>query len=84
MNDLTIPKMLIKRVEKIATLSHRKPAAILNDAFKKGLDYEEWVMCEVDKGVAELDSGQVISHEELKHHLDKVRVERAKKRNKAA
>ncbi|MCL4469616.1 MAG: CopG family ribbon-helix-helix protein [Sulfuricella sp.] len=84
MNDLTIPKTLIKRAEMIAARSHRKPSAILANAIRKGLDYEEWLIAEVDKGLSELDSGEVVSHEELRQSLEAARVERAKNRKKMA
>ena len=81
---LAVPKTLQKRLEKIAAASRRKPEALLKTAIQNQLDYEEWVMREIKAGLAELDHNEIITHEDLKRTLEKGRVERAKKRRKAA
>lgn len=81
---LAVPKTLQKRLEKIAAASRRKPEALLKTALQNQLDYEEWIMREVKAGLAELDRDEIVSHEDLKRALEIARVERAKKRRKAA
>ena len=81
---LAIPKTLQKRLEKIAAASRRKPEALLKTALQNQLDYEEWIMREIKTGLAELDRDEIVSHEDLKRALEIARVERAKKRRKAA
>ena len=41
-------------------------------------------MREIKTGLAELDRDEIVSHEDLKRALEIARVERAKKRRKAA
>lgn len=81
---LAIPKTLQKRLEKIAAASRRKPEALLKTALQNQLDYEEWVIREIKAGLVELDHDVIVSHEDLKCALEKARVDRAKKRRKAA
>ena len=81
---LAVPKTLQKRLEKIAAASRRKPEALLKTALQNQLDYEEWIMREIKTGLAELDRDEIVSHEDLKRALEIARVERAKKRRKAA
>lgn len=42
---------------------------MLNAALHAGLDYEEWFQQEVAKGLAELDAGKAIPHEQVLKHL---------------
>jgi predicted transcriptional regulator len=79
-----IPKTLAKRLERVATLSRCKPDAIVKSAIEERLEYEEWVLKEIEAGIAEADRGEVITHDELKQQLEKARAERAGKRKKAA
>ena len=81
---LAVPKTLQKRLEKIAAASRRKPEALLKTAIQNQLDYEEWVIREVKAGLTEFDHNEIVSHDDLKRALEKARVERAKKRRKAA
>jgi predicted transcriptional regulator len=38
---------------------------VLDAALAAGLDYEEWFQREVAKGLAELDAGKALSHEQM-------------------
>ncbi|MGH8633291.1 MAG: hypothetical protein ACRET7_04075 [Burkholderiales bacterium] len=51
---------------------------------KDGLDYTEWLVEQVNEGLAELDSGREMSWADLEAEIAKRRTARAGKRNKAA
>ena len=51
---------------------------------KDGLDYTEWLVEQVNAGLAELDSGREMSWADLEAEIAKRRTARAGKRSKAA
>ncbi len=79
-----IPRTLAKRLEKVAAQSRRKPGDIVKSALKDQLDYEEWFLKEIDKGVAELDRGEAVSHGEAMATLDEILQKHARKKKQAA
>lgn len=77
-NTVTLPQTLIKRLEKITAGSRRTPDAIVKQAVKNQLDYEEWFAKQVEAGMADEKAGRVYSKEEFWAQLDKARHERKK------
>lgn len=77
-NTVTLPQTLIKRLEKVTAGSRRTPDAIIRQAVKNQLDYEEWFIRQVEAGMADEKAGRVYSKEEFLAQLDKARHERKK------
>jgi predicted transcriptional regulator len=77
-NTVSLPQSLIKRLEKITAGSRRTPDAIVKQAVKNQLDYEEWFVRQVEAGIADEKSGRVYSKDEFWTQLDKARHERKK------
>lgn len=62
---ITLPLSMLKRLDKVSEGSHVKPEAIIKQAIADRLDYEEWLLEQVDVGLAEFKSGKGIPHEEF-------------------
>jgi len=77
-NTVTLPQTLIKRLEKITAGSRRTPDAIVKQAVKNQLDYEEWFAKQVEAGMADEKAGRVYGKAEFWARLDKARHERKK------
>lgn len=77
-NTITLPQTLIKRLEKISITSRRTPDAIVRQAIKNQLDYEEWALEQIDAGMAELKAGKGIPHEEFWEKMGPVKHGRKK------
>ena len=45
--------------------------ALAREAIVRLLDYEDWFVREVEKGLAQVDSGNTLTHEEVGTHLEK-------------
>jgi len=45
--------------------------AIVQEAIERFVDYDEWFLREVEKGLASADRGEFIEHEEIGKLLDK-------------
>jgi predicted transcriptional regulator len=40
-------------------------------SIERFVDYDEWFICEVEKGIASADRGELLSHKEVGEHLEK-------------
>ena len=81
---LSIPPPQLKRLRRLARLARRTPDELLTFVLKDGLDYTEWLVEQVNEGLAELDSGRAMSWADLEAEIAKRRTARASKRSKAA
>jgi predicted transcriptional regulator len=64
---------------KLANLAERQGrdrAGLVIEAIERLVDYDSWFLFEVDKGLAEVESGQTLSHEEAGIRLNKYLAER--------
>ena len=62
-NTITLPQTIIKRLEKISAVSRRTTGAIVKQAIAEKLEYEEWVIKQIDEGLADVKAGRVLSDE---------------------
>lgn len=65
MPALQIKSVTARRIARLAARRKRSPQRVLDAALAAGLDYEEWFQREVAKGLAELDAGKSLSHEQM-------------------
>ena len=65
MPALQIKSVTARRIARLAARRKRSPQRVLDAALAAGLDYEEWFQREVAKGLAELDAGKGLSHEQM-------------------
>lgn len=61
---ITLPHSIMKRLEKV-TGTRRNPETLIKDAIKQRIEYEEWLMKEIEIGLDELAAGKGISHEKF-------------------
>lgn len=47
-------------------------------------EYREWFNKEVELGLADIEAGRVVSHDEVREHILKQRLNRVRTRRKAA
>ena len=77
-NTVTLPQSIFKRLEKISASSKRTPEAIVKQAVKNQLEYEEWFNKQVEAGLADVKAGRVFTHEEALQKLEQARNVRKK------
>lgn len=77
-NTITLPKTLVKRLEKISAGTRHTPESIVKQAVKNQLEYEEWKLEQIDAGLAELKAGKGIQDEEFWQRIGAVKDARKK------
>jgi predicted transcriptional regulator len=69
--DVAFPIDLQAKLSPLAAQQGRDSSALIVEAVERMLDHDEWFLREVDKGLAQVESGQTLSHEEAADRLNK-------------
>ena len=46
------------------------PDVLIREAIERAVDYDDWFIREVEKGLAQVDAGQVLTHDAVGSRLD--------------
>lgn len=50
--------------------------ALAREAIERLVDYDDWFVREVEKGLAQIERGEILSHEEVGARLERRRTEK--------
>jgi predicted transcriptional regulator len=85
MNDIvSLPKNLQDRIEKLSKLRKVTPQSFVREAIAERVAYLEWEEKALAQGQADLDSGRVMTTDQLRSALSEQRARRGKKAVKTA
>ena len=68
---------------KLARIAHERrtnPEALAQEAIERLVDYDDWFMREVGKGLAQIERGETLSHEEVGARLAQRLTEQTRRR----
>jgi predicted transcriptional regulator len=57
------------KLTRLATEQGRDTGALVQEAVERLVDYDEWFLREVEKGLAAADRGEFIEHDEIRKRL---------------
>ncbi len=58
------------RLAHLAAQQGRDTEALAREAIERLVDYDEWFIREVDKGLAQIEQGRVLTHEEVGERIE--------------
>lgn len=71
--EISFPRELEEKLSRVASELGRDRSALVVEAVERLVDYDAWFVAEVEKGLAQVEAGQTLSHDEvgarLKRHL---------------
>ena len=68
--EVTLSAELQAKLARIAQERGTNPQDLAREAIERLVDYDEWFVLEVEKGLAQIDRGQTLSHEEVGARLN--------------
>ena len=68
--ELNLPPDLQTKLTRIAAHRGSDPETLAREAVERFVDYDEWFVGEVEKGLAAIERGAVLSHVEVGARLD--------------
>lgn len=64
------------KLNRLAAVQARDAEALAQEAIARFVDYDEWFIREVEKGLASSDRGELLTHEEVGARLEKLIAEK--------
>jgi predicted transcriptional regulator len=64
------------KLSRLAAEQGRNREALVQEAIARFVDYDEWFIGEVEKGLASADRGELLTHEEAGARLEKIIAEK--------
>lgn len=74
--DIHLDPDLQAKLAKLAAERGRDPETLAKEAIQRFVGYDEWFIEEVEKGLAQIERGQVLTHEEVRARLEKLLAEK--------
>lgn len=74
--DIHLDPDLQAKLAKLAAERGRDPETLAKEAIQRFVGYDEWFIEEVEKGLAQIERGQVLTHEEVGARLEKLLAEK--------
>ncbi len=68
------------RLARLAAERGRDAEALAREAIERFVDYDEWFVKEVEKGLAQIARAEVLTHEEVGARLEKSLTEKQSRR----
>ena len=68
--EVTLPADLQAKLTRIAHERGIDTQALAREAIERLVDYDEWFLREVEKGLAQVESGKTLSHQEVGARLE--------------
>ena len=68
--EIILPADLEGKLSRLAAEQGRDRGSLVVEAVERMVDHDAWFIAEVEKGLAELERGEVLSHEELGRRIE--------------
>lgn len=70
--EVRLSPELQAKLDRIAAQQGRDTESLVHEAVERFLGYDEWFIREVEKGLAQIERGEVLEHEEVGSRLEKL------------
>jgi len=68
--ELNVPPDLQTKLARAADSRGMTPEVLVLEAIARAVDYDDWFLREVEKGLAQVERGEVLTHEEVGARLE--------------
>jgi predicted transcriptional regulator len=68
--DVPLNPDLQAKLRRLAEQQGRASSALIVEAVERMVNYEEWFLREVDKGLATADRGELVDHSDVRKMID--------------
>ena len=64
------------KLARVASERGRDAETLAKEVIERFVDYDEWFISEVEKGLAQIERGEVLTHEEVGARMEKLLIEK--------
>ncbi|HET7840346.1 MAG TPA: hypothetical protein VFM21_02010 [Terriglobia bacterium] len=69
--ELDLTPELEAKLARLAADQGREPKALVREAVERLVNYDEWLIAEVEKGLAAAARGEFVDHEDIRKLIDR-------------
>jgi predicted transcriptional regulator len=77
--EVKLSPELQAKLENIAAQQGRDSASLVHEAVERLVGYDEWFMRQVEEGLAQIDRGEVLEHDEVAARMEKLIAEKQRR-----
>lgn len=77
--EVKLSPELQAKLDSIAAQQGRDSASLVHEAVERLIGYDEWFIRQVEEGLAQLDRGEVLEHDEVAARLEKLIAEKQRR-----
>jgi len=70
--EIELTPELQAKLEEVAAQQGRDAQSLVREAVERLVDYDKWFVREVEKGLAQIERGEVLEHEEVGARIEKL------------
>jgi predicted transcriptional regulator len=70
--EILLAPELEAKLKRIASQAGRAPDEVVRELVANYLEHEDWFKQQVGKGLASLDQGKTVSHEDVRRQMDRI------------
>lgn len=70
--EVNLTPGLQAKLDEVAAQQGRDAQSLVQEAMQRLVDYDQWFVREVEKGLAQIERGEVLEHEEVGARFEKL------------
>lgn len=74
--EIKLSPELQAKLERIASQQGRDTESLVHEAVERLAEYDEWFIRQIERGLAQVDRGEVLKHEEVAARIEKLIVQK--------
>jgi predicted transcriptional regulator len=74
--EVNLDPELQARLNRLAAVEGRDTGTLVLEAIHRLVDYDDWFIGEVEKGLEQIERGEVLTHEEVGARVEKILAEK--------
>ena len=78
--EVELTAELRAKLEEVDAQRGRDAQSLVREAVERLVDYDRWFVREVEKGLAQIERGEVLEHEEVGARMEKLLSEKQRRR----
>ena len=77
--EINLSAELQAKLDRLAAQQGRDRESLVNDAAERLVGYDEWFIRQVEKGLAQVDRGEVLEQEEVAARMERLITEKQRR-----
>ncbi|MGB2624885.1 MAG: hypothetical protein WA857_10545 [Candidatus Acidiferrum sp.] len=77
--EVNLTPELQAKLDEVAAEQGRDAQSLVQEAVQRLVDYDQWFVREVEKGLAQIERGEVLEHDEVGARLEKLLSEKQRR-----